>query len=467
MRRYDANRIDTDEVFELGGYSESRQDRQRELGNKSKNKKKKKSRTGKSSSSNKKKGRSKTTKGSKSSKSTSSSGGGREKRNRKSSNTKKNSRSGRKGPGSKTRKKLNDRAQELMEEENALFLAAFADNRGGMSMPTPRPRPPPVPTPRPPVSAPTIPTRCGISPQERRAEILAEVSKISDPDDLLTGNSPQRKALDFIVDEDVLRLCPDDPTLGQRYILSVFYYSTEGPNWSRCSKPNDLSNPEQVAADNARCNIRGDGSQFAGSDAWLTGVSECEWGGITCGDSGSGSAISLFTENINVGGVLPFELQDLEKLEVLHVEEGRTRGTIPGEFGNIKNLKELDLNFNQISGNIPDSIFGLRDLIELDLNDNRLTGELSGSIGGMPNLQFLQLQNNRMSGQLPDSLGQLTRLVILNVDENQFTGAMPQSVCERRDINGGRLASLTADCLNPEDKFYVQCDTPECCTMCF
>ena len=37
MRRYDANRIDTDEFFELGGYSESRQDRQRELGNKSKN----------------------------------------------------------------------------------------------------------------------------------------------------------------------------------------------------------------------------------------------------------------------------------------------------------------------------------------------------------------------------------------------------------------------------------------------
>ena len=255
---------------------------------------KKKSRKGESSSSNKRKGSSETkkSKSSKSSKSTSSSGGGREKRNRKSSNTKKKSRS---GPGSKTRKKLNDRAQELMDEENALFLAAFADNRGGMSMPTPRPRPPPVPTPRPPVQAPTIPTRCGISAQERRAEILAEVSKISDPDDLLNENSPQREALDFIVDEDVLQLCPDDPTLGQRYILSVFYYSTEGPNWSRCSKPNDLSNPDQVAAANTRCNIRGDGSQFAGSDAWLTGVSECEWGGITCGDSGSGSVISLFT----------------------------------------------------------------------------------------------------------------------------------------------------------------------------
>mmetsp|Transcript_12428 Transcript_12428/g.35572 ORF Transcript_12428/g.35572 Transcript_12428/m.35572 type:complete len:547 (-) Transcript_12428:172-1812(-) len=480
--------IDTSEIFELGGYS-----RQRLLGNK---RKKKKRKTGKSSSSKKGKGSSKTAKkrshkksgkkSSKSTKSTSSSGGGREKRNRKSSNSKKKSRSSRKGPGSKTRKKLHDRAQELMEEENAIFLAAFADNRGGMSMPTaptPRPRPPPVPTPRPPVPTPrptkaptpvpptpvppTIPTRCGISPQERRAAILAEVSKVSDPVDLLTENSPQRNALDFIVDEDLLEICPDDPTLDQRYILSVFYYSTDGQTWSRCSKPNDLSNPEQVAAANARCNIRGDGSQFAGSNAWLTGVSECEWGGITCDDSGSGSVFSLFTENINVGGVLPFELQDLEKLEVLHVEEGRTRGTIPNEFGNIKKLKELDLNFNQISGNIPESIFGLRDLIELDLNDNRLTGELNDFIGGMPNLQFLQLQNNRMGGQLPESLGRLARLVILNVDENQFTGAMPQSVCERRDIYGGRLASLTADCLNPQDKLYVQCDTPECCTMCF
>ena len=234
---------------------------------------------------------SKSSKSTKSTKSTSSSGGGRGKRSRRKSSNK----SSRKEPGSKTRKEMDDRAQELMEEENAVFLAAFADNRGGMSMPsapTPRPRPPPAPT-RPPVPTPTIPTRCGISSQERRAAILGKVSKISDPVDLLTENSPQRDALDFIVDEDLLQLCPDDPTLGQRYILSVFYYSTDGQNWSRCSKPNDTSNADQVAAANARCNIRGDGSQLAGTDAWLTPVSECEWGGITCADQNS--VTSLFT----------------------------------------------------------------------------------------------------------------------------------------------------------------------------
>ena len=253
----------------------------------------------KSSKKSNKKSSKKSSKSTKSTKSTSSSGGGREKRkSRKTSN-----KSSRKEIGSKTRKEMNDRAQELMEEENAVFLAAFADNRGGMSMPsapTPRPRPPPVPTPRPPVptprppvQAPTIPTRCGISAQERRAAILGKVSKISDPVDLLTENSPQRDALDFIVDEDLLQLCPDDPTLDQRYILSVFYYSTEGKNWSRCSKPNDISNADQVSAANIRCNIRGDGSQLAGTDAWLTPVSECQWGGITCDDPDS--VTSLFT----------------------------------------------------------------------------------------------------------------------------------------------------------------------------
>lgn len=36
LRRHDANRLDISEILELGGYSESRQNRQRELGKKRK-----------------------------------------------------------------------------------------------------------------------------------------------------------------------------------------------------------------------------------------------------------------------------------------------------------------------------------------------------------------------------------------------------------------------------------------------
>lgn len=410
-----------------------------------------------------------------------------------------------------------------MEEENAIFLAAFAENRQ-MSMPTERPpttrppqpkpterpptaRPPqPQPTQRPPTARPpsslppTIPNVCNLTPEQRRNEITAELSKISNPSDFADQSSPQRQALDFIIDDDPLQLCPKDRALVQRYISVVFYYSTDGPNWSECSSPTDVNDPVDVAEANAACNIGGDGSQFAGSDAWLTGVSECQWGGITC-DVGE-SVVSIFfgecyrcislhltiklcslcyshltpshcirhsptKENNNLGGTLPYELQDLETLKALHVEEGRTAGVIPEEYGNIKTLEELDLNFNQLTGTIPDSIYRLNKLVELDLNDNRLEGTINPAVGNMPNLQFFQLQNNRIEGTVPAEMGRLARLVIFNTDENRLTGLMPQRLCDRRDINGGRLASLTADCLNPDAEFYIQCDTPDCCTMCF
>ena len=69
--------------------------------------------------------------------------------------------------------------------------------------------------------------------------------------------------------------------------MAVFYFSTDGPNWIQCSAPDDLSDPASVAAANANCNLEveiGEG----GTDAWLTAVSECNWGGVACKSDGSG-----------------------------------------------------------------------------------------------------------------------------------------------------------------------------------
>mmetsp|Transcript_3500 Transcript_3500/g.7623 ORF Transcript_3500/g.7623 Transcript_3500/m.7623 type:complete len:763 (-) Transcript_3500:160-2448(-) len=320
------------------------------------------------------------------------------------------------------------------------------------------------------VASPNVPTPsplpCNLTPQERRNEITAELSEVSNSADFASQGSPQRRALDFIIDDDLQQLCPDDPTLAQRYIAVVFYYSTDGPDWTECSAPDDISDPTAVAEANASCSIRGDGSQLAGDKAWLTDVTECEWGGITCDNNGN--VVSLFLEDNNLAGTLPFELQDLSILRILHVEEGQTSGTIPAEYANIRTLEELDLNFNVIRGTIPEGLYQLNNLVELDLNDNQLSGTINPAVGNMPNLQFFQLQNNLVEGTVPVEIGQLDRLVIFNIDDNRFTGTMPQEVCDRRNINpGGTLASLTADCLNPDATFYIQCDTPECCTMCF
>ena len=187
-----------------------------------------------------------------------------------------------------------------MDEENSIFIEAFAAAARGADMSSPTPRPP-RPTPRPPTARPptappptapaptpppTAPLPCGLNSQERRNEITSKLSEISNSADFASQDSPQRQALDFIVDEDLQQLCPDDPELVQRYVSVVFYYSTDGPRWTECSSPGDISDPAEVADANANCNIRGDGSQSAGDNAWLTDVTVCEWGGISCDNGG-------------------------------------------------------------------------------------------------------------------------------------------------------------------------------------
>ena len=105
--------------------------------------------------------------------------------------------------------------------------------------------------------------------------------------------------------------------------------------------------------------------------------------------------------------------------------------------------------------------------MELDLNNNNLEGTISRSVGNLRNLQFFQVQANRMVGTIPVEMAQLDELIIFNTDVNGFTGSMPEGLCLNRDISGGKLRSLTADCLNPAAPGYLACVTPTCCTACF
>lgn len=63
----------------------------------------------------------------------------------------------------------------------------------------------------------------------------------------------------------------------QRYAMAVFYYSTEGDDWSKCSAPSDFTDPASVAAAYANCP----------GNPWLTNVTACDWAGLTCNNDGS------------------------------------------------------------------------------------------------------------------------------------------------------------------------------------
>jgi hypothetical protein len=95
----------------------------------------------------------------------------------------------------------------------------------------------------------------------RRQAIATQVVSISGTAGFDDPEHPVFMAFDWLVEEDTLRLCPDDANLLQRYVLALLYFSTGGDNWIKC---------------------RRDGVTLCQGENFLSNAHECEWGGITC-----------------------------------------------------------------------------------------------------------------------------------------------------------------------------------------
>jgi hypothetical protein len=347
-------------------------------------------------------------------------------------------------------------------------------------IPTPPPNGiPPSPTPVPPSPTPPTPTVTrppsnvicnGITQFERAIQLTSIAIEASGR---IEPGTPQDKALEWLIQTDPYFVCPDDKKALQRYILAVFYYSTDGDNWNECSAPDDVTDPDSIDRANNNCSVITTpipGGELnpsflpttEGSSAWLTPVYECEWSGITCRVETTCVDRIEFEDN-GVGGTLPYEIRDLPDLRFFILERGTTQGTIPTEFAEIEDLLFLDLDFNELTGTIPEEIYTLTDLFQLDLNDNMLTGTLSPSIGDLSNLVFLQIAANELNGPIPNELGQLTSLLTGSFEMNDLTGSIPVELCDA--LNEKPAYILITDC-SPEGGAppKVRCD---CCTDCF
>ena len=142
----------------------------------------------------------------------------------------------------------------------------------------------------PPVSpAPTAPLICGLTPDERAAQLRQLALTITDAATLNDATSSQAKALDWLINDDKLDppVCPDDGTCHarQRYIMASFYYASGGGSWDQCNAPTQYT-PAAIAAANLQCGrvvtpfpVNNPRIGDTSTDAWLTPVNECEWGG--------------------------------------------------------------------------------------------------------------------------------------------------------------------------------------------
>uniref|UniRef100_A0A0E0JVQ4 non-specific serine/threonine protein kinase n=1 Tax=Oryza punctata TaxID=4537 RepID=A0A0E0JVQ4_ORYPU len=138
---------------------------------------------------------------------------------------------------------------------------------------------------------------------------------------------------------------------------------------------------------------------------------------------GNFSALKMFKAgHNNISGTLPTDIFNATSLEYLSFPDNALQGTIDDALMiKLSNLVFLDLGGSTFSGNIPDSINQLKRLEELHLDHNNISGELPSSLGYCTNLVIINLQGNKITGELAKEIGTLKSITFASLSYNNFT----------------------------------------------
>ena len=144
-----------------------------------------------------------------------------------------------------------------------------------------------------------------------------------------------------------------------------------------------------------------------------------------------------------IGGTIPEEIGNLEKLEFLNLSENNLEGEIPPSIGRLSNLQQLILDWNtNLSGSLPKEIGNLTNLMDLFISNTGISGEIPEEIGNLTQLRNMYLRGNQISGEIPESIGNLTNLSGLFLDDNYLSGPIPVSICNLRNLIKLNLQAL-------------------------
>lgn len=216
---------------------------------------------------------------------------------------------------------------------------------------------------------------------------------------LKNNSSPQYAAYDWLANNANLDSY-DEQRLRQRYALAVYYYSTNGSQWTR-------------------------------SDRWLSDAHECDWyskasSGV-CGPLRNYERLEIYYNNAS--GTIPPELAILSNsLDALNLQGGPQKfltGTIPPELGQLTKIKEFRIPDNHLEGSIPSQ--GVDQWIRLewfDVSNNMLNGNIPREIAVWSNVAIIDVSTNRLQGPLPTEIQVLTNLALLQMANNRLTGAL-------------------------------------------
>ena len=192
--------------------------------------------------------------------------------------------------------------------------------------------------------------------------------------------------------------------------LKILYDSTGGPNWTQ------QSNWDVTLA----------------SAPPLDSIST--WHGLRTAD---GHVTEIDLSNNGLTGVLPQELGQFTKLQVLDLQENNLSGSIGPWIQSLTSLVKLRLQQNRLAGSIPEELGNLVNLEYLNLRSNQLEGRIPESFDQLTQLKGIWLHHNNLSGSIDESITNLPHLGILWLGQNPgFSGAVTlQSIPQRLPVD--------------------------------
>lgn len=299
-------------------------------------------------------------------------------------------------------------------------------------------------------------------------DIVEALESVSSHTELISRGTPQNRAASWIMNDslgDYFLKNDRLDELKQRYILTVFFYSTAGERWDEdlgflstedvCSWFRTRSNRRLGMSSifvGAWCNEDGKIVDLKFPEGYLSGTIPTELQYLT------NLEVIDFGNNPNVKGEFPTFVQKLSKLTYLGLQYCSLHGKVPEWIGSMTTLKTLVLSNNQFTGDIPASIGLLSDLEYLYLDDNSLHGSFN-SFGSMTSLKHLVIEDNHFSGELTEAtVQQLSNLQIVDISNNQIESTLPSNIWKDLislkvlDIHGNKFIGA----LPPVDSTHSQ-----------
>lgn len=275
-------------------------------------------------------------------------------------------------------------------------------------------------------------------------------------EDLIHMSDAQVRAWSWLVEVDQPTLPLDNSTtldydshvyqIEQRYVLAVFYFSTDGPNWSL-------------------------------DDGWLSKQHVCQWWGLSCEEL-IVHAFEFYSNALT--GTVPADIGRLTLLQYMDLSENRLGGTLPTQLGNLCNLVHLNLYNNYpwnsnddfqplFEGELPTQMFTLTKLTMLDLDPFRMTGTLDTRISQLTALTYFFLSKSELTGTIPTEIGMLTALRILGLGGSSsgmkgtnlpgLVGSLPEQLAGLTglvifDVTGNNLTGMIPDFFSSMKELY-------------